>query len=190
VYAETSSTGHVWRAIRNSDTFQLEPSGISTMTMLFMCKILLLKGMYGTVTRVKSLLDTIGVAWKGRCGVIDSMSEDDHYLILRVDFDQIDEVRKELLEPLRSPEISADIPPTGGGVPQPDFPAYIGMASGLITIAQGVASALKTFRRKQREARKKVGVHYIRRPNRERLDFYTATDDEVDTYITEDRIGD
>jgi hypothetical protein len=139
---------------------------------------------------VKSLLDTIRVVWEGGYGVIDSISEDDHYLILRVDFDQIEEVRKELLEPLRSAGVDADIPPTGGALPQLDFPGYIGLASGLITIGQFVAVALKTFRAKQRAAGKRVGVHYISRPHRERLDFYTATDDEVDAYITEDRIGD
>ncbi len=118
--------------------------------------------------------------------MIDRALEDDHFIALRVDVDVLEDVRHQLVESLRSPEVFADIPPTGSGIPMTDFPAYIELLKDTAAVAFFIATHIIAWRQKRRQQRKPIGIR-ISRPGKEPLDLEVATDYKVTIYITEDR---
>ncbi len=118
--------------------------------------------------------------------MIDMSLTDDHFIALRIDVDQLEDVRHELLEPLRSPDVFADIPPTGSGIPVTDFPAYIELVKDTVSVARFVAGRLIAWHHKRQQQGKPIGIR-ISRPGKAPINLEVTTDEEITIYITEGR---
>jgi hypothetical protein len=121
--------------------------------------------------------------------------EDDHFLRLTFVVQVADEVQRELLDPLRSLGIPADIPAQGGAIPLEQIGAYIQLISaslGRVASALVVADRINAWRHNRREQQQSdpprpTTAVFIIRPGREPLDIANSTDDEVTKYIIEGR---
>jgi hypothetical protein len=118
--------------------------------------------------------------------MIDRMFEDDHFIMLLIDVDQADDVLHELLEPLRSPDIAADIPPQGSGNPLTEYIAYIELLKDAASGARFVAERIISWRQKRRQQGQEVRVRIIR-PGKAPINLVFATDEEVTVRITDGR---
>jgi hypothetical protein len=118
--------------------------------------------------------------------MIDRALVSDHFISLRIDVDQLEEVQHELIEPLRSPDVFADIPPTGSGIPVTDFPAYIELVKDTVTVARFVAGKVIAWRHRRRQQGKPIGIR-ISRPGKAPINLEIATDEEITIYITDGR---
>jgi hypothetical protein len=129
--------------------------------------------------------------------VIDSMREDDHFIMLDIGIDIEEDVQRELLEPLRALGIEAEIPPQGGGNPLEQLTGYINLVNSTFSIlatALLVSDRFNAWRRKRQAQQHPEPLQITRtviisRPRRGPVDPDSpgATDDEIRTYIVEER---
>ena len=118
--------------------------------------------------------------------MIDNILEDDHFIVLRIDVSQFEEAQHELLEPLRSPEIYADIPPQGSGIPLSELLGYIRLLKDTVAVARAIARRVIAWRQQRRQNGKPIGIR-ISRPGKAPLNLVVATDEEITVYITDGR---
>lgn len=127
------------------------------------------------------------MAEEGRRGVIDRTIEDDRIIELRVGVDELEDVRQEFIELLRSPEVFADIPPTGSGIPVTEFRAYIELATATAPLLLLVAQRFIAWRDKRRQQGRPGGIRIISRSGKTTVEVENATDKEIIICITEGR---
>jgi hypothetical protein len=120
------------------------------------------------------------------------MRKDDHFIMLDIGVDIEEDVQRELLEPIRSLGIPAEIPPQGGGIPLEQLTGYVSLANSSLALALLVADRFIAWRHKRQAQphpapRKITTIVIISRAGREPLDLTDATDEETRAYIIEQR---
>jgi hypothetical protein len=115
--------------------------------------------------------------------MLNTALEDDRYIVLHVDVDQTQDLLHELLEPLRSPDVDADIPPQGSAILHTEFWGYIEFVKTSAEVALCVAQRFIAWRKKRRELGKPIGVR-MSRPGEPLLNLDDCTDEEITYYIT------
>lgn len=104
-------------------------------------------------------------------------------IVLHIDPEQTQDVLHELLEPMRSPAVDAELPAVGGGLPHAEFLGYIDLVKDTVEFAHFVAKQIIEWRRRRRELGKPVGVR-LECGGLPVLSLDDSPDEEVMYYIT------
>jgi hypothetical protein len=114
----------------------------------------------------------------------DWIPEDDRFLTLYVEIELAEEVERELLAPLRSHNIPAEIPPQGSGIPMSEYIGYIGTVTQTAAASMFIYQQIRAWLRKRQLEGRPTRVR-TKRKGREELDLNRATDDELHALILE-----
>lgn len=118
--------------------------------------------------------------------MLDHLSADEHTLMLRIDIALMHDVRDELLASLTSPDVSAEIPPQGSGVPMEAVTGYIELLKDTWGVAHWVAERIIAWRHKAQQRGPTTNIT-ITREGRPPIHLEVATDEEITIYVTDGR---